>query len=92
MELSPRSPHFFRVVHLTGRWPLIGHSAHAQNHLHMLTEPKSEVEILNGLKLPLDLQRNGRFATDLKGQIPTVIQGQGRFTKFRLPRVILPVV
>ena len=45
--------------------------AHAQNCLRMLTVSKSEAEILNCLKHPLDVQGNGRFTTDSQGRIRT---------------------
>ena len=35
----------------------------------MLIAPKSELEILNSLKLPWDSQGNGRFTTDLQGRL-----------------------
>ena len=35
-----------------------------QNCLYMLMVPKSDVEILNSLKLALDSEGNGRFTTD----------------------------
>ena len=38
--------------------------AHEQNGLHMPMVPKSKDETLNSLKLPQDLQGNGRFTTD----------------------------
>ena len=40
--------------------------AHAQTRLQMLTVPNSEAEILSISKLPLDIQGNGWFATDLQ--------------------------
>ena len=42
-----------------------------KNCLRMLTVPKSEAEILNCLKHPLDVQDNGRFTTDSQGRIRT---------------------
>ena len=44
---------------------------HAQNRPCMPTVHKSEVEILNVLKLPQDVQGNGRFATVSQGRLQT---------------------
>ena len=67
---------------------------HAQFHLCMPTVPKSEAEILNILKLLLDVQGNGRLATDSQ-VCKWTSDGdpeQGHFTKCGLPREIPPAV
>ena len=62
------------VLQLPFEFPTIVRNSyvHVRNHLHMLMITKSEVEILNSLKLLQDSQGNGRFGTDSQDRLRTL--------------------
>ena len=78
--ITPKATKSLPYVHRGHSVAVVRNSyAHAQNRLHMLAVPKSEVETSYILKLRRDSQGNGRFYG-----CQTMIQGQVMFSQMRV--------